>query len=105
MLEMIAMLDTTRNGEEVFTLSLITIHKDKCKTDSCFCRSIGFDGFAKLYSKGEFLKRFVLSKLEGTVEKFASSFLILSILLNYKLSMMSCFSKIYYLLKSYSQKN
>jgi hypothetical protein len=38
-------------------------------------------------------------------EKFASSFLILSILLNYKLSVMSSFSKVYYILKTYTQKN
>ena len=63
MLEMIAMLDTKKNSEEVFTLSLVTIHRDKCKVENCFCRGISFDGFSKLSTKGEFLKRFVLSKL------------------------------------------
>jgi hypothetical protein len=67
MLEMISMLDTSKKNEEIFTLSLITIHKEKCRLDTCFCRSFNFEGFNKLIGKGELLRRFVLSKLEGVV--------------------------------------
>lgn len=42
MLEMISMLDSRKNREEIFTLSLITIHKEKCRLDSCFCRGFNF---------------------------------------------------------------
>jgi hypothetical protein len=38
MLEMISMLDNRKTSEEIFTLSLVTIHREKCKLDSCFCR-------------------------------------------------------------------
>lgn len=42
MLEMISMLDTSQNREEIFTLSLITIHKEKCRAETCFCRNFNF---------------------------------------------------------------
>ena len=99
------MLDSHKSNGEVFTLSLITIHREKCKQDTCFCQTINFSDYNKLNNRTEFLKKFVLSKLEGVAEKFSGSYLILSILLNYKLSIMSSFSKVYYLLKSYTQKN
>lgn len=63
MLEMISMLDSHKSNGEVFTLSLITIHREKCKQDTCFCQTINFSDYNKLNNRTEFLKKFVLSKL------------------------------------------
>jgi hypothetical protein len=105
MLEMISMIDENKKQEEVFSLSLITIHREKCQQEACFCRKFNFLKESKIINSYNFIKMLVMAELEKNVEKFPSSFLILSILLNYKLSIMSSFSKIYYILKSHLNKN
>lgn len=105
MLEMISMIDENKKQEEVFSLSLVTIHREKCQHEACFCRKFSFEKDGKINSSYNFVKMLVMAELEKNVEKFPSSFLILSILLNYKLSIMSSFSKIYYILKCHLNKN
>jgi hypothetical protein len=67
MLESIGLLDEKKNHEEVFTLGLITIHKENCTLESCFCQHYSEQNNQKLVRQGTFLKKFVLNKLEKVV--------------------------------------
>lgn len=102
---MISMIDENKKQEEVFALSLATIHREKCQQEACFCRKFNYSKDNKNGNSNNFIKMLVMAELEKNVEKFPSSFLVLSILLNYKLSFMSSYSKIYYILKSHLNKN